>query len=424
MLEKNKFMVSKKMVMVFLLILFQFFPTNGAHARPYLFIIATMFILPINVRYFKMGITDWLYAVTYIGSLIIHFYSGSIVSAITFWGFFFVAPYIVKRSIRTREDFEKVISIIIVLFMIYAALGICESLTHFNLFDIIWNRNVVEGFANRYRYGIYRNHGISMVSINNAMLVNMVWAIAAYRLCIAKKRKSFWLIAYIIIGMDVLLIMSRAVIAIGVVAQCYIFHKKGVKWLANKILVITVLVILGAILFYDQIQNVISIVVGLFTPIIEQILGNKADTVDGTGERLILWNWVYSTVKNHLFTGIGFQTPFQYQYSGISGIYSWTATKTSIEVQWLAVLYEKGLFGMIGFIIFQMGSLKKALKLKSENKMIGGGQFTFASVAIVIVVSYFVELFTCAAAEDLQFFYIIMGIITSYGWILQNESKL
>ena len=187
MLEKNKFMVSKKMVMVFLLILFQFFPTNGAHARPYLFIIATMFILPINVRYFKMGITDWLYAVTYIGSLIIHFYSGSIVSAITFWGFFFVAPYIVKRSIRTREDFEKVISIIIVLFMIYAALGICESLTHFNLFDIIWNRNVVEGFANRYRYGIYRNHGISMVSINNAMLVNMVWAIAAYRLCIAKK---------------------------------------------------------------------------------------------------------------------------------------------------------------------------------------------------------------------------------------------
>ena len=120
-------------------------------------------------------------------------------------------------------------------------------------------------------------------------------------------------------------------------------------------------------------QNVISIVVGLFTPIIEQILGNKADTVDGTGERLILWNWVYSTVKNHLFTGMGFQTPFQYQYSGISGIYSWTATKTSIEVQWLAVLYEKGLFGMIGFIIFQMGSLKKALKLKSENKMIGGG---------------------------------------------------
>ena len=56
--------------------------------------------------------------------------------------------------------------------------------------------------------------------------------------------------------------------------------------------------------------------------------------------------------------------------------------------------------------------------------MFGGGQFTFASVAIVIVVSYFVELFTCAAAEDLQFFYIIMGIITSYGWILQNESKL
>ena len=422
MLEKRKFVISKNLILGLLLVLVLFIPVNGANARTYLFILLlSVPLVLMNSMKITVRNISWYsvyYASTDLLSLLIHFYQGSVVSAISFFAFFVCAPAIIKKSVLTRKNFEDLISFIIFVFMIYAVLGIIEAFTHFNIFDIIFQRSFEEFGANEYRSGIYRGHGFLTVSINNAMLMNMVWAIAAYKLCNAKSNKTFWFISWLIIGLDVVLIMSRMVIAIAVISQLLIFRKNGIKWFSKRLLII-ICAFLICLYFIgeEQFDALWKTVAGLFTPIIDEIFGTSFSasvnsTFQGSGQRFELWSWVYNDVKNNLLFGNGYTEKFFHMYNNVSSSgYAYSVVKSSIEVHWLFVLFQKGLFGLSGFIVYQIGCVKKVFK---RNVKIYEQRVTFHYVAKVITIVYFISLFTCSGFEDLNFFYIVMALHSAY----------
>lgn len=427
--------VKKHLLWAIGIILIQFLPTNAASVRPYLFIL--VLALPaLNhfgiSRLTKSKIYDYYYVFTFIASLVLHFYQGSIVSIVSFIAFFIFAPMVVTKNVWDREDFEKLLSIILVLFTIYAVLGIVEAFTRFNVFDFVFHRTtIIEGGANEIRSNLYRGHGVLTVSINNAMLMNMIWMLSNYRLCNQKKKKLFWTLSWCLIGLDVIIILSRAVIFAGIIGQLLMFKKNGARWVTRRVLVGIVLLCLVLPFAANQFEPILNAGKSLFYPIINEVFGAHlvapgGQTYQGSGNRFQLWLWIYERVKEHFAFGVGFTNAFAYDYTAkvVSGQYAGTAyaaTKTSIEVHWLYVLYQKGLFGLSGFVLYQLGCLKKLFSKQIECYE---SRITFQYTMQVMTVSYFLLLFTCSGFEDLQFFYVMMGLYAAYQGICGSVGRM
>lgn len=250
-------------------------------------------------------------------------------------------------------------------------------------------------------------------------------------ICNAKKSRVFWAVTWFIIGLDVILILSRTVIAVGVLVQLVLFRKQGVKWISKRLLVIVPILVGLVFLNMDTMSSLMDTVKSLFYPIINELFGTSLSVstgqiFQGSGQRFQLWSWIYESVKENLLFGKGFTDPFSREYvnSIISGQYAgtkYTAVKTSIEVHWLYVLYQKGLFGLSGFIAFQIGCIKRTMRKgvsAFEEKL------SFQYVMMVVTISYFAMLFTCSGSEDLYFFYILMGLYGAYLKICANERSV
>ncbi|MEO2263759.1 O-antigen ligase family protein [Dorea sp. YH-dor228] len=408
----KKLLISKKELIMMVLILIQFLPTNGTSVRPYLFVLILMLFSSLKKTEMRLDIFCCIYAITTVLSYIIHYYAGTLGLLIAFIAFFIAAPFIVKCNVNSMVIFEKTIRFIVICFTVYALLCIIESFAGINVYDLLFQRSVSLTGANEPRYGFYRSHGLSTVSINNAMFLNMAWLLAAYRMYTGRKKVGrvfqFW-----IIGAAMLLTMSRAAIVVGVVSQLILARKKGIAWASKKLLLAIIIAVMGAIFYSKEVFSLVNFVEDMFAPIIANITGKDNNTVGGVGERLLLWSWVYEKVKDNLLFGMGYDTPFRYSYSGTSGIYSWTAIKSSIENQWLYILYQSGIIGLSGFIVFVLGCIKNVSE-KINTLFESGRGITFKDTMQVLTIGYIIELFSCAAAEEIQFFYILLALFSVY----------
>lgn len=364
-------------------------------------------------RIFYMDNFRLIYAFTFLASYFIHFYSDSILNSLIFIFTFFIVRSILLEGLKSEKEIERYLDFVLVIFTGYAILGIIESFTAFNLFDYIFDRDVLSNYgANEWRGGIYRNHGICTVSINNSMIVLMVWLIASYKAY--KSRSIFYLAAYCIIGLDFFFIFSRLTILIGAFLQVLIILKlKGRGKLRFWILAIIATVTLTLIL-PDQLKSLSKQFNTYFLPIVEEFFGgqfknNNGINHAGSGQRLALWGWVFAFVKNNLLLGVGFVTKFFHTFND-SGIIK---IKESVEVQWLYVLLQKGLFGLSGFICFQIQCLRSTInsyklgrtQLKTPN---------IPQIFLFMTIGYFMSLFGCAGFEDLLFYYMMFAVFEAY----------
>ncbi len=423
--------------MIWLVLLFALLlvPTNGRGLPPYLFIavLAVLFFLKkSNISQLKLEKKNRFllyYAVVYVSSLFLHFYSGSIKVAASFCAYFILSPFIVNGIVKTKREFNRVISFIVAAFTVYSVFGIIECLTAFNIFDVIFGRSgdALWGAVGMTRYGFYLSYGSLRIMHNNATLMCMIWAIAAYQLCNARKRRPFWTLCWVVIGAYDIMMMSRMIIFTAPILQLIIFRKRGSKWLTKRVFIIAVVVLL--IVFVsgtDVLSTVWNTMGGLFAPIIDEFFGTSlkarfGSSLGGSGERFDLWGWIFDAVKGNLLFGKGFTDTWSTTISGQNYLgQTWYRTKTSIEVQWLNRLYRTGLYGLSGFIVFQIGSIKRTWKEKVrcfENKV------TFQFVMKWLTVFYFFHLFGIAAAEELNIYYFLLAIYMCYVNICKKEAQ-
>lgn len=360
-----------------------------------------------------------VYPITYVIAGFVHPYSSMIEQMEYFLISFILVRYIILSGVSSKQSFERVISWIIVLFAAYSVLGIIEAFTEFNLFDSFFNRYVVTGYAaNSMRYGIMRGHGVCTISINNGILTSMIWAISAYRVFNEKSKKSLWILCYILVGLNSLLILSRAAIAYAIIVQCLIVIKCGYKWLVKRIAIAGVVLAPIVLLLQNKLSQFFSAIAQMFLPLLAVFDSsfyqyvNVSEGIGSFGQRIDLWEYVFNAVKNKILFGWGYAAEFSIMIGNFR--------KTSIEVHWLLSLFQAGIVGMAGFICYQIWSLKKIHDIKGT---LNERRVSFPYTMMLIAVGYFLVLFTCSGFEDLQMFYLLMSLTEAYSFICLDSTR-
>lgn len=355
-----------------------------------------------------------VYTVITITMYFIHFYAGSLGEIFRFCAYFLLVNYIVRSTLTNEKQFEHYMSTIMVMSALYAFMCIVEGLTGFNVYNILLGRDISWTGANSTRYGLQRAMGISTVSINNGVMLNMLWLLAAYRVFLTKKKQLSAIIAYSVIGIAVIMNTSRAVISVAIVMQCIIILKGGIGKVAKRI---TIFIMCGAVVSYffgEQIDPFIGSLSEAFGVLIDRFTSSEggihtSQSLGAEGDRLILWVWVYESVKDALILGKGFVSKFSYNFIARTATSSWAATKESIEVYWLYLLYRTGLIGMGGFIVYQIGTLRNLARIYKNSRE------QFYLIVLLITISYFILLFTVSASlgADLRMFWFILAMLFS-----------
>lgn len=373
----------------------------------------------INKVIYKIDMFQAVYVFTFIGSYFIHYYDNSINNTIFFISSFFIARYLIIKGLKTNFDVEKFIDFILSAFTIYAILGIIESITknNFNIFDIISQRNIVLGYANEYRGSFFRNHGLCTISINNALIVFMVWMFSCYKSF--KFGKTLHYISLVFLSIDLLMIFSRAVLLIAAVMFILLFKKARSGKKLKFAIIIAFLFIILILVNQNEIENFKRTLSVQFYPLVEEFIQGGYKTSGGinkgSGQRFALFGWVASTIKNNFIFGFGFVREFAFRFT----VNGYTNIKNSIEVQWLYVLFQKGFFGLIGFILYEISCVRIALSsLKIDDKK----RLNLSLTYTYMIIGYFVGLFDCAAFEDLLVFYALFNIFEAYWTNLKKEN--
>lgn len=373
----------------------------------YIFIISRKTISDISVL--AVGKYKSIYIITFVGSYLIHYYSGSLLGIFSFLCIFLIPRIIVVKCTKSYDDIEWLLDITVYIFMIHAILGIYEGFTEKNIFDAFLHRQIIYGGANSYRGSLFRSHGIFSVSINNGMFMCMGWVLSLYKL--VKNNRLKYLIPLLLIGIDLFLIFSRMVLIIAVFSAIMILLLLKPKKLTKYLL------LGGGVLFAiwnfasDEFQvSILEFANKYFKPLLDELINfDSSQTINwgGSGERLALWGWVWEFVKGNALFGIGFESQFSHVFFA-NGFWK---TKVSVEVQWLYILLQKGFFGLLGFVAYEWYCLRETFRAFRNDLH---ERPNIPIVFFIMAAGYFLNLFTCAAFEDLEFFYVLFAIVEGY----------
>lgn len=367
-----------------------------------------------------------LYILISVFCTLVHFSDGSIVNNIIAIIKLIAPFYVIVIGIQNMDQFERLLKFIVKIFTVYSVFGIMETFIHFNIFDVITGTKVVYEHANTLRFGLARNRGLADISINNGMLLCLVLCVAAYVLIYSSKKDRKWYqISYILIFIDAFLTLSRAIWLELLITQILIFIVLAPK---SKLKVIGKIITIGAVgalllvcISPELLEKIGVVFTGMFSSTYDAITGAETseatDMSYGVGHRFALWAWVWEKAQGHLIFGASASNPFI--YISPSGF-----VKESIEVMWLFKLYNTGFVGLLGYIIFQIGSIKCMLRGNQlEKEVFKDKKVTFNYVMLTATVLYFITQFSCSAFEDLKFYYIILALLFCYNRMCRGKYK-
>lgn len=426
-IESKKWVITPSFFLCQLLIITLFLPERGSilGVRYSILLIICCFFqfLIAKQKSVKIPLYYWVYTLIEIFLVIIHFEDRTIFYHVIAILQIIGSTYVILKGIRTERQFNQFLNFILIAFSIYAVLGIIESVFHINIFDILTGTTVEYVYANELRFGFARTRGALNVSINNGMLLCLVLCIAAYCIINApRNRKLKYKIAYSLIFLDCFLTLSRAVWIDIFLSQILIFislsSKKKMVSLFKFIIGIIILLIIGSLISPKLVSSIANILNEMIGSIINVLGGSTTSEMQGEGDRLKLWVWVWNMVQNNLIVGVGYAQKFVYRISSF-------ATKESIEVMWLYKLYRTGFVGLVGYIFFQFGDIIYLIKqwIRERRFRKKEKRVSFNYIVLIASITYFITQFSCSSFEDLRFFYIFISMTFVYNNIFNKRKK-
>ena len=305
--------------------------------------------------------------------------------------------------INTKERFLKIIDLLISTFTIVSVLGVLESFSGINVFSLLNNSGVILNY-NNLRLGMTRIISFTGQTINYCFCCTIMGILTIYRISVenrtVKRRKLK--ISYFLLFVNVFLTLSRSIILCFIISQFILLWKMGfVKMLKRILLLMVFAVIVGFIwsVVTDSDDNLIMQIVYMLLAVFDSSYASKLSTnwgsedKAGIGDRFSLYAWVWVSVRDHLITGMGEHAEFAYTYRNTDGIYSWMQTKSSIEVNYLSLLYHYGIISMISEIVLYMTAMINgfinSFKVKApwENSL--NYNFVFSLIILVNMVAWF-----------------------------------
>ena len=376
--------ISTKNILYFLIMLYPILPVNyyiGPLNYPNccsILIVAIYLFFQKEKRFiniFKVNFPFWLYLIIY--ALFAFFTSSALSGFANICSTVFVGLIIID-IIKTKNDFYKIIDLIILSSFVLSLIGIYEAFSHKYL--IQGNHINIE---NAIRYGVARSTGPFGICINYGLYQAICALLIYYRMTMDKKNKKLKY-AYILTTISVFLSVSRLGICLLIAGQSLIYFKLGtVKALKNLsigiFIIFIVIIILNAIGL--GVFELISDFFVSFMKLIGISVESNTKGVIGFGNRTDLYEWVYNSIKDNMFFGMGWKSVFEYKMT------DWF-TKTSIEVHYLYILYHCGIVGLIFLILSYLSTLiyfwKNRLKKDINEKI------SFTNILFIILSTYYI----------------------------------
>lgn len=311
--------------------------------------------------------------------------------------------------LQTKQEFDMFINVFLLFLTIYTILGILECLTGFNLWDLVASA----GFQ-RYRYGLYRSYGSSTNFTNNAAFLMLCLPIVGWKLQQEEVHKWKYAVLYGLVLLNVLATLTRSIILCTILLQLLWLVKMGLLKFIKKYFVI-ILIAVSVTVFIAHIpavSNSLDQFLAMFIALYDEetaseITASFGSNANGTGQRLLLYSWIYEAVKDKLFFGLGPNHLFEYAWITSTGK---RMIKNSIENQYLVHLYRYGITGLISYLFMIVSILFSLWKDREYNLNGKGGRLTFGFTIVTTVFIYFISGLSFAASDDLRMLFLILSI--------------
>lgn len=397
----------------------------GVYSYRAIIILCVVSALLINIKniHIDYNIARIPFYIFYCIALLRFISTGNVVSGLGFVIDTVVLFSLIILIVRTRKDFELFVNVFVVVMAIYSLLGILECLSGFN----IWY--VVTPYEFSYqRYGLYRSNGSCINYMNNGALLMLSLPIIAWKIQQKDSQKRFAILAYILVLINILATLTRTAILCVFILQIIWLIKLGAFRVINK----HILKILAGVvicIFVMQIPAVSSLVnsfINMFLAIFDDSVASEISSsfggnAEGTGQRLLLYEWIWDSISDNKWFGVGPGKGFSYRWVTSYGT---VMTKTSIENEYLSILYRFGLVGLGSYVIMIISYFINLFKLnRQEVAMLKDSsiKLSFTFMVITAIGIYYISGFFYSFFEDNKLMYILMALACCYVRIMKTQ---
>ena len=391
-------------------------------------------IVLIGIGYWKFGGTDRFYCTACLALYIVYIMINNLINqeyTEVFWEIllFFGMAGVYISSVNTKDKFLRIIDVMIYAAGVVCVLGIIESVTNFNAFEILNTSNAVI-HHNAERFGLTRIIGFGYQTITYCVYIMFMSAFAFYRLSTLKKckKKRIMTVIYVLMWINAFLTISRSAILAMIFCQAILAIKCGfVKFVKRVTVIALVAIVVGAI--YSSITdgiNIVSAMVEMLIALVDESASANisssfgGENLDGVGHRILLYNWVANSMDNHWLIGWGRSKEFVYAYT-YANQWATQLTKSSIEVQYLYTLYHYGIIGMVLEIVAYCAVIISAFTKRITSKCAWEGKLSFNFVFMIIMISYLLVLFAVNRSAEMRALYVMVFMFLAYN---SNHSAL
>ena len=321
---------------------------------------------------------------------------------------------------NTRKRFLCAIDLLIIGAVVASVIGIVESITGFNCFNLL-NTMGAQITLQPLRFGFRRIISFTYQTISFCNYCMFALGLIVYRSSVCNKgneRKQKYGIAYCIVFIAALLTLSRSILICILISQFILLCLCGYKVLIKKILIIItggILVVTICSIAFPEIintlRNIMYMLLAVFNDNYAAMLGNIDGT--GSGDRKELLKWVWKSMDNK-WIGMGGSAEFTYSLTEHSGIYSYIRTKTSIENQYLNLLYHYGIIGLISAIWVYIQLLIKSVIQAVKNSSKWEGRISYPKMLAVILGTYYISFFGVHQIDEKRIFFCLIFLLIAY----------
>ena len=318
---------------------------------------------------------------------------------------YYLVGFVIIKCLNTRKRFLRAVDLLIIGAVVASIIGIVESITGFNVFHLLNNMGA-QITLQPLRFGFRRIISFTYQTISFCNYCMFALGLIVYRISVCSKgneRKQKYGIAYGFVFIAALLTLSRSILICIIISQLILLYLCGYKVLLKKLLIITSVGMLAVIIcsivlpeILNILQNVAYMLLAVFDDNYAAMLGN----VDGTG-------WVWESIDNK-WIGMGGSAEFAYSLTERSGIYSYIRTKTSIENQYLNLLYHYGIIGLISMIWVYIQVFIKSIIQAVKNPSEWEGRISFPKMLVVILGTYYISFFGVHQIDEKRIFFCLI----------------
>lgn len=362
-------------------------------------------------RVVKLGVREniaffWIYMIVIAVS---YFFDAGLLRTVIFTMSFIILPWFVITVVNSEERFIKVIDVLIAAGFLMGVLGLIEAILKTNFIQLLAGTDVE--FFHEIRYGLLRIMTTFGQPISYGMYQVFIIALINYRKN-TFKNKRFLSVIYVVSVLNIFLSVSRIPIIAFIALQMLLTYKKSSKKFFNYLFLVVII-----ILFY----LIVGTSAGLRIPFVDDLLqtlnqlisgsGSTTGSTVGVGNRLDLWSWVYQSMGSEWITGHGPTAEFAYQ------VYDWQ-TKTSIENQYLYILWHNGLIGLVLLVLSYISILWFSFKRRNVFLNKHNEAISFNTVVCMTMFTYYVASFGVQESDMARFYTVFIALLIAYNRIV------